>query len=238
MIRLERLLANRGYCARSGAAGFLRAHEVCAGGVRLSRAADRVDAAEVTVDGEPIDPPTLVLLLHKPTGVTCSHRDAGPLVYDLLPARYRRRDPPLATVGRLDKDTSGVLLVTDDGGLLHRLTSPRHHLPRVYVAELARPLGGHEAEHFASGTLLLAGDEKPLRPALLEPLGPTTARVTLTEGRYHQVRRMFAAVGNHVLSLHRTSFGPLTADGLGPGSWRRLTSDELAFLHGGPAGGS
>lgn len=230
MLRLERLLANRGYCARSDVPAFLQAHDVRAAGVRLSRAADRVNPDAVTVDGEPLDPPKLVLLLNKPAGYTCSHRDAGPLVYDLLPHRYRRRDPPLSTVGRLDKDTSGVLLVTDDGPLLHRLTSPRHHVPRVYVAELARPLTGDEADVFASGTLKLDGDDTPLRPATLEPLGPSTARVTLTEGRYHQVRRMFAAVGNHVVTLHRVTFGPLSAGDLPAGAWRPLRTDELHLL--------
>ncbi|MFN4242173.1 MAG: pseudouridine synthase [Tepidisphaerales bacterium] len=230
MIRLERLLANRGYCARSDVPGFLQAHDVRAAGVRLSRPAERVNPDAVTVDGVTIDPPTLVLVMNKPTGCTCSHRDAGPLVYDLLPQRYRRRDPPLATVGRLDKDTGGVLLLTDDGPLLHRLTSPKHHVPRVYVAELARPMTGSEAGVFASGTLTLEGDDKPLRPATLEPLGPATARVTLTEGRYHQVRRMFAAVGNHVVSLHRVAFGLLSADDLPAGAWRPLRRDELDLL--------
>lgn len=243
MLRIERLLANRGYCQRSHAKGFLRAHEVTAGGGggavggRIDKPDARVDPASVFIDGVPIDPPVLVLLLHKPVGVVCSHREdagsggpSGPLVYSLLPERWQYRDPPISSVGRLDKDTSGLLLLTDDGQLLHRLTSPKHHVPRVYLATLARDLRGDEAAQFASGTMLLKDDPKPLLPATLEVLSPRSARVTLTEGRYHQVRRMFAALGNHVETLHRDRFGPLTLADLPEGAHRPLTPDEEQSL--------
>lgn len=230
MVRLERLLANRGYCARSGAQGYLRGHDVRVKGVRLSKPDERVDETTVTIDGEPIDSATLFLLMNKPLGVTCSHKDEGPLVYGLLPERWRRRDPAMATVGRLDKETSGALLLTDDGGLLHRLTSPKHHVDRVYIAQLDRPLRGDEGKRFASGTMLLEGEDKPLLPAGFEALGEKLARVTLHEGRYHQVRRMFAAVGNHVNGLHRERFGALGVESLEPGQWRPITETEFAGL--------
>jgi 16S rRNA pseudouridine516 synthase len=232
MVRVERLLANRGYCARAHAAGFLRRHVVLVADRRVERVAERVEPSQVTIDGEPIDPESLLILLNKPVGSVCAHRDeaGGKLVYDLLPDRWRGRDPPVSTVGRLDKETSGVLLLTDDGALLHRLTSPKRHLPRVYLAELRERLRGDEAERFASGTMRLPDDDKPLLPASLEPAGERSARVTLREGRYHQVRRMFAAVGNHVVALRRERFGPLTADGLAEGSWRLLTGPEAAGL--------
>ena len=183
------------------------------------------------LDGEPLDPaPGLLLMLHKPLGVTCSAKDHGRLVYDLLPGRFALRDPVVSPVGRLDRDTSGLLLMTDDGQLLHRIISPKARLPKVYRATLASPLGGGEAGLFASGTLVLDGETAPLLPAQLETIDATHARLTLHEGRYHQVRRMFAAVGNHVLALHRERIGALALDGLPEGQWRLLHDADRARL--------
>jgi len=167
-------------------------------------------------------------MLHKPVGYTCSTKDPGRIVYDLLPPRYRLRSPLLSTVGRLDRDTSGLLLFTDDGVLLHRIVAPKSKLSKVYEATLASDLRGDEAEVFASGTLMLESEQTPLLPADLEVMGPRQARLTLHEGRYHQVRRMFAAVGNHVEALHRSRIGGLALDGLPSGEWRRL--DHAARL--------
>ena len=172
-------------------------------------------------------PPPLILMMHKPLGVVCSHKEAGERIYDLLPGRWRVRDPALSSVGRLDKETSGLLLITDDGGFLHRVISPRRHVTKRYVATLDRPLRGDEAEVFASGTLMLEGEEKPLLPARLEAMSPTLAHLTIEEGRYHQVRRMFAAVGNHVNALHRDRIGGLALpDDLEPGAWRILPAEQ------------
>jgi len=141
------------------------------------------------------------------------------------------RDPALSTVGRLDRDTSGLLLFTDDGALLHRIISPRANVTKVYAAELADDLRGDEGELFASGRMMLESETEPLEPARLEVLGPRRARLAITEGRYHQVRRMFAAVGNHVDALHRVSIGGLVLDeGLAPGAWRMLAPDEVAAI--------
>lgn len=181
------------------------------------------------IDGEALDPVQgLVLMLNKPLGMTCSHKEDGALVYDVLPSRWRVRDPAISTIGRLDKQTSGLLLMTDDGELLHRVISPKRHVKKTYRAQLARPLQGHETELFASGTLMLEGEAKPLVPAVLDVIGPTEALLTVTEGRYHQVRRMFAASGNHVDALHRESMGALTlpAD-LGAGQWKLLSQAEI-----------
>src|SRR5690606_13061497 len=141
----------------------------------------RVAHADIRLDGAPLDPPQgLVLLLHKPVGYTCSTRDSGRLVYDLLPPRFRLRSPLLSPVGRLDRDTSGALLLTDDGALLHRIVSPRARLAKVYEATLAQDLRGDEAGIFASGTLLLASEATPLAPAVLQAVDPRQARLTLT----------------------------------------------------------
>jgi 16S rRNA pseudouridine516 synthase len=163
-------------------------------------------------------------MLHKPTGYTCSTADPGAIVFDLLPPRFSRRNPPLNPVGRLDKDTSGLLLLTDDGPWLHRVSHPKSGPGKTYHVWLDRPLQGGEAELFASGELMLRGETKPLLPAELELLGAQQARLVLHEGRYHQVRRMFAALGNHVLALQRVAIGGLTLpQDLPTGQWRILT---------------
>jgi 16S rRNA pseudouridine516 synthase len=161
-------------------------------------------------------------MLNKPVGYTCSMKDRGRVVFDLLPARFRERNPALSTVGRLDRDTSGLLLFTDDGQLLHRIISPKSKLPKVYVATLAEDLRGDERATFASGSLMLESETTPLLPAELEPLEARRARLVLHEGRYHQVRRMFAAIGHHVQALHRERIGGLTLGDLPEGQWRAL----------------
>jgi 16S rRNA pseudouridine516 synthase len=169
----------------------------------------------------------MVIMLNKPTGYTCSHRDQGALIYELLPPRFSQRKPPLSSVGRLDKETSGLLLLTDDGQLLHRLTSPKRHIPKVYEARLAEALRGTERELFASGTMILPEEEAPLKPAQLEDLGEKHVRLTIEEGKYHQIRRMFAAVDNTVTELKRIRIGELTLDGLREGDYRILSPDEI-----------
>jgi len=236
-MRLDRLLANLGYGSRSEVQQLVRHEAVTMDGAPVTDASMRLSLtadlpARLHVAGEPLDPlPGMALMLHKPVGVTCSHKEAGPLVYDLLPNRWRRRDPAISTVGRLDKDTSGLLLLTDDGVLLHRIISPKHNVAKHYVATLARPLDGGEAALFASGTLMLDGETKPLAPAVMEPLSPTSARLIVTEGRYHQVRRMFAAAGNHVAALHRDRIGTLILPpDLGPGEYRQMSPADVAAI--------
>lgn len=239
-MRLDRLLANLGYGSRREVADFFSSGRLTrSDGRAVTSATERVPQAELRLDGEPLDPPApLTLVLHKPVGVVCSHDgDEGALVYGLLPPRFGRRHPALSTVGRLDKETSGLLLLTDDGGLLHRLISPKKAVWKTYEATLARPLRGDEGALFASGTLMLDHDQKPCLPARLEVVGPRMARLSIVEGRYHQVRRMFAAAGNHVESLHRISVGGLTLADLAPGQWRPATAADLAAVENrSPAG--
>jgi len=185
----------------------------------------------IRVDGEPLDPPAgLLVMLHKPVGYTCSTKDPGRIVYDLLPPRFRERAPLLSTVGRLDRDTSGLLLLTDDGALLHRIVSPKAHLPKRYEVTLAQDLRGDEAEIFARGELMLESEDTPLKPAELHVHDARHASLVLTEGRYHQVRRMFAAVGNHVDALHRSAVGGLALGDLPSGEWRAIDGMERAQL--------
>lgn len=235
-MKLLKLLANLGYGSRRQVAALLREGRVTDAAGEVLYGDDVIGEggfahADVRVDSEPLDPaPGVVLMLHKPVGATCSTKDAGRLVYDLLPPRFRLRAPVLSTVGRLDRDTSGLLLLTDDGQLLHRIISPKSALPKVYEATLATPLRGDEAALFASGTLVLESDTTPLLPARLEAVDATHARLTLHEGRYHQVRRMFAAAGNHVVALHRSRVGGLDLGALPEGAWRQLDAADVARL--------
>ena len=241
-LRLDRLLANMGYGSRKDIQALVKAGRVVLDGRPVTDPGAHMPvspalAERLQVGGQKLDPPPgLVLLLHKPLGVTCSHKETGALVYSLLPLRWRTRKPAISTIGRLDKETSGLLLMTDDGGLLHRVIAPRSHIAKRYEVTLARPLRGDEAQVLASGTLLLDGEEKPLLPIAMEIVSSALSdrpvvTVTLHEGRYHQVRRMFAAMGNHVAQLHRDRVGGLTlpAD-LTPGSFRILDAPGIAAI--------
>lgn len=229
MRRLDQLLANLGYCSRRQAREWIEAGRVSVAGQNVDDFGLKAPEADVRVDGEPLDhPASLLLLLHKPVGLVCSHDEReGPNVYSLLPERWRRRNPIVTSIGRLDKDTSGLLLLTDLSPLVHRLTSPRHKVPKVYRATVDRDLAPDLAARFASGTLVLEGEKEPCAPAEFRQLGPREAELTLTEGRYHQVRRMFAATGATVLALHRARFGHLELGDLSPGSWRELPLDTF-----------
>lgn len=228
---LARYLARLGYGTRKEAERLLQARRVTtAEGVAL-RETDRFVHDDVRLDGTPLDPPpNAVVLLNKPVGYVCSTSDRPPLVYDLLSPRFLQRTPVMATVGRLDADTSGLLLLTDDGALNHLLTSPRSHVTKTYVATLAHPLRGDEVDLFGSGSMMLQGETSPLLPAALEMLGEREAALTLREGRYHQVRRMFAAVGNHVVALRRTTMASLSLGALPEGAWRVLEEGERGAL--------
>jgi 16S rRNA pseudouridine516 synthase len=235
--RIDKLLGSMGYGSRAEMARMGKAGGIVLDGVDLTDVSKRIPVtpdlpSRMEIDGEPLDPVAgLVMLLNKPLGMTCSRKEDGALVYDILPDRWKRRDPAISTIGRLDKQTSGLLLLTDDGDLLHRVISPKRHVAKVYRATLARPLVGTEGALFASGDLVLEGEDKPLSPATLEVVSPTEALLTVTEGRYHQVRRMFAAAGNHVEALHRERLGGLVLpDDLGPGEWKLLTPDEIELI--------
>lgn len=224
MRRLDQLLANLGYCSRREARAWVEASRVTVNGITADDPGQKAASAAVQVDGEPLDHPDgLLLLLHKPAGLVCSHDEReGPNVYSLLPPRWRQRNPVVTSIGRLDKETTGLLLLTDQSALVHRLTSPKHKVPKIYRATVDRDLTPDLIPLFASGTLQLEGEKEPCRPAELRFAAPREAELTLTEGKYHQVRRMFAATGRTVLALHRTHFGALDLGNLPAGQWREL----------------
>ncbi|MDM7456973.1 MAG: 16S rRNA pseudouridine(516) synthase [Tepidimonas sp.] len=187
--------------------------------------------------------PRAYLMLHKPAGYECSRRpSAWPSVHTLLPAPLRQRPGRAAdgvqAIGRLDQDTTGLLLLSDDGPFIHRLTSPRHHVPKVYAVTCRHPVDEAQIQCLRAG-VVLHDDPRPVTPAAVERIDARRLHLTLTEGRYHQVKRMVAAVGNRVEVLHRTAIGPvaLPAD-LAPGQWRWLSDSEVTALRASAAGGT
>lgn len=241
-VRLDRLLANMGYGSRKDIQALVKHGRITFDGTAFSSADAHITvtsdlSTRMRVQGAPLDPPPgVVLMMHKPLGVTCSHKEAGPLVFDLLPPRWRARKPAISTVGRLDKETSGLLFLTDDGALLHKIIAPKSNITKRYRVTLARPLKGNEADALAAGTLTLDGEAKPLLPVTMNTViaddtGQTIVEVTLSEGRYHQVRRMFAALSNHVTALHRFAVGGITLpNDLATGKYRELSPDDCAQI--------
>ena len=176
------------------------------------------------------------VLLHKPAGYECSHKpSAWPSLYTLLPAPLRQRPQKSAVqgvqaVGRLDQDTTGMLVLTDDGPLIHRMSSPRHHVPKVYEVTTAESITDKQVQRLLEG-VVLDDSPKPVKAAACMAVSQNHMRLTLMEGKYHQVKRMLIAVGNAVVGLHRSQIGamPLPQD-LAPGQWRWITPDELQAL--------
>ena len=229
-MRLDRFLSHAFGLTRSQAQRAIRAGEVTVDDVRVNDPAVKVvERAVVTLDGRPLGPAApRYLMLHKPAGCVCATRDGmHTTVLDLLPAAARAG---LHAAGRLDLEVTGLVLLTDDGDWSHRVTAPRRKCPKTYRAELAEPIGEAALAALRRG-VLLRGEDRDTRPATIERLGPAAVRITVTEGRYHQVKRMFAAVGNRVTALHRERIGPVALDpALPPGGWRDLTAAEVTGL--------
>jgi 16S rRNA pseudouridine516 synthase len=226
-MRLDRYLCQTTDLTRSQARTIIREGRVSLAGALVTQPARQVDAhTEVTLDGALLPLPSpRYFMLNKPPGVVCATRDPGQrTVLDLFDEPRRRT---LHIAGRLDIDTTGLVLVTDDGQWCHRVTAPASHCSKTYQVTLAEPLTPAQASGVAGG-LLLKGERKPTRPAVVERVSACELRLTITEGKYHQVKRMFAATGNHVVALHRLSIGGVTLDeSLDPGAYRPLTSNEV-----------
>lgn len=232
-LRLDRLLSNLGYGSRKEIMAFVQAGRVALHGNTVTKVDQRIVLADVrsgalTLDDAPVDlPAPLTIMLHKPRGYTCSHDESGALVYDLLPSRWKKRKPTLSCAGRLDKDSTGQVILTDDGDLLHRIIHPKGHAAKQYAVTVEDDLRGDEAALFATGTFVLQGDVKPLKPALWTPTGARSGQLVLHEGRFHQIRRMFATLGNQVVALHRYQTGYLPLTDLEPGEYRVLNARDV-----------
>jgi 16S rRNA pseudouridine516 synthase len=222
--RIDAHLSKLGYCTRGEARKFLKMFHLNIGEKRVFDPSVKAYHDDITIDKEALDPEKLVILMNKAAEVICSHSDAGVLIYSALPERWNRRNPKMSTVGRLDVDTTGAILITDDGDLNHKLTSPKSDISKVYEVTLAHPLKGNEEEIFKSGELMLNGEKKPLLPASLEIINPTLVRLEIVEGKYHQVKRMFAAVSNRVIKLHRVSFGEFDVEDLKEGEYKIISA--------------
>ena len=230
MIRLDKFLGEAGLASRRELKALLKAGAVTLNGRPVADGAVKIDPERdaVCFRGAPVEGPRrLVLLLHKPAGYVCSTEDPRDrTVMELIPEFYRRQG--VAPVGRLDKDTEGLLLLTNDGALAHRLISPKYRVEKCYYARHAGTAGEADAAAFAQGLVLRDGTR--CRPALLRPLGPGESEITVTEGKYHQVRRMMAARGMPVDYLRRDREGSLSLAGLEKGALRELRPEEIAAL--------
>ena len=240
-MRLDELLFSQGFGTRRLCVGLIERGLVTVQGSPCNDPGAEIDTEtpdlEYTVQGEPWRfHANAYVMLHKPAGYECSHKPgAWPSVYSLLPVPLRQR--PTAgkvqgaqAVGRLDQDTTGLLLLSDDGAFIHRMNSPKRHVPKIYEITAKHALDEKQRDRLLSG-VVLDDDPKPVKAAACEIISPFHLRLTLTEGKYHQVKRMLAAVGNRVEGLHRSKIGALDlpADLL-PGQWRWLGPAELELL--------
>jgi 16S rRNA pseudouridine516 synthase len=229
-MRLDRYLCQTTDLTRSQARSLIRGGRVCVAGAQVTQPARQVEVqAEVSLDESLLAPPLpRYFMLNKPLGVVCATRDPSQrTVLDLFDVPKRSA---LHIAGRLDIDSSGLVLVTDDGQWSHRITAPANHCPKTYFVTLAEPLSAEQASRVAAG-LLLKGESKTTRPATVEKVSVRELRLTITEGRYHQVKRMFAAVGNPVVALHRLSIGGLALDqSLEAGDYRPLSAREIVLF--------
>ena len=243
-MRLDQLVYSQGFGTRRHCAGLIAAGLVAVEGRACLDPAAEVDAlpgvTAFSVEGRPwLFHDKAYLLLHKPAGYECSQRPgAWPGVHTLLPAPLRQRpgggkSPGVQAVGRLDQDTTGLLLLSDDGQFIHRMSSPKKHLPKVYEVTAKHALDDKQVKRLLEG-VVLDDDPKPVRAAACEivdaPGEARHLRLTLTEGKYHQVKRMLAAVGNRVEGLHRSRVGGLDLRGLAPGEWCWLREADLQLL--------
>ena len=238
-LELQEILYSQGFGTRRVCAGLVQQGHVRVDGVPETDAARLLvpEGLVFSVQGTPWTyHERAYLMLHKPAGTECSQKPSTwPSVYTLLPAPLRQRPQKgpvqgVQAVGRLDQDTTGLLLLTDDGAFIHRMNSPRHHVPKIYEVTVKHAIRSDQVDKLLQG-VVLDDDPAPVRAAAAEAVSPTHLRLTLTEGKYHQVKRMVAAVGNRVEGLHRSQVGTLVLPAeLPAGQWRWLTAGEVDAL--------
>lgn len=245
-MQLQDILYSQGFGTRRVCAGLIQQGWVevyeknsAQAPVKCTEASTELDVPELRFRVQGVDWPyaeKAYIVLHKPVGTECSQKPSTyPSIYSLLPGPLRQRPQKGAVqgvqaIGRLDQDTTGMLLLTDDGKFIHRLSSPRHHVPKVYEVTVKHPVSDKQVRQLLAG-VVLDDDPKPVHAAACEAVSEHHLRLTLTEGKYHQVKRMLAAVGNRVEALHRSQIGALHLPGdLLPGQWRWLGVADLARI--------
>ena len=243
-MQLQEILFSQGFGTRRVCAGLVQQGLVSVDGAVIADASTPLEAQGLAFQVQGVSwafHEKAYLMLHKPAGYECSQKPSMyPSIYTLLPAPIRQRGGGAAAgvqaVGRLDQDTTGLLLLSDDGKFIHRMSSPRHHVPKVYEVTCKHPVDAKQVQKLLDG-VVLDDDPKPVRAAACEARGDLQLSLTLTEGKYHQVKRMIAAVGNRVEMLHRSRIGGLAlpAD-LAAGQWRWLTAADLVLISA-PTGG-
>ncbi len=228
-MKLSQIVFSQGFGARRACEGLVLGGFVAIGGVIHDDPFEDLDPEGLLLNVEGKDWPyhaKALIALNKPAGYECSLKPKHhPSVHSLLPAPLRTRG--LQPIGRLDEDTTGVLLFTDDGALVHRLTSPKHHVPKVYEVRCKHPVDAEQIARLLAG-VLLHDDNETVCATACEATGEHALRLTLTEGKYHQVKRMVAAVGNRVETLERSAFGGIRIDGMVPGAWRWADADRAS----------
>lgn len=245
-MQLQEILFSQGFGTRRVCAGMIQqglvqvyASNEAVAPVQCVQAATEFIAKGLRLRVQGVDWPyheKAYVMLHKPAATECSQKPSTyPSIYTLLPSPLRLRPQKAAVqgvqaVGRLDQDTTGLLLLTDDGKFIHRMSSPRHHVPKVYEVTVKHPLDDQQVQKLLQG-VVLDDDPKPVKAAACEAMGEHHLRLTLTEGKYHQVKRMVAAVSNRVEGLHRSRIGGLQlSNDLAPGQWRWLSEADLALI--------
>ena len=238
-MRLEDILFSQGFGTRRVCAGLVQQGHVQVQGETITDSGQFFDTEGLHFNVQGTDWPFQALayvLLHKPAGTECSQKPSTwPSIYTLLPAPLRQRPQKAAVqgvqaVGRLDQDTTGLLLLTDDGKFIHKMSSPKHHVPKVYEVLVKHPVDATQVQKLLAG-VVLDDDPKPVRAADCVQTGELSLSLVLTEGKYHQVKRMIAAVSNRVEGLHRSRIGALQLPpDLAPGQWRWLSAQDLTSI--------
>lgn len=228
--RVDKLFSRLGICSRREVHKLIRSGKISSDNIPITSVRQKVDPEKILYNGCLLDHPQgIKILFNKPQRAICTRLGENS-IFSYLPENWSYRRPVVNSAGRLDKYTTGMLIITDDGDLVHRIISPKNHIAKIYDLEVEIPFNGDEVDLFKSGSIILPDEKKPCQPAYLEILGDRTGRIKLYEGKHHQVKKMIEKTNNRVLKLHRSGIGNLKLNGLKSGEWRDLTAEDLQLI--------